>query len=52
MLNSVIVIDDEASIRNAVEQWLSLSGFEVQLFSCAEECLNQLPAPFAGASEA
>ena len=48
MLNSVIVIDDEASIRNAVEQWLSLSGFEVQLFSCAEECLNQLPAHFAG----
>lgn len=26
MLNSVIVVDDEASIRNAVEQWLSLSG--------------------------
>lgn len=48
MLNSVIVIDDEASIRNAVEQWLSLSGFEVQLFNCAEECLNQLPAHFAG----
>jgi two-component system C4-dicarboxylate transport response regulator DctD len=26
MLNSVIVVDDEASIRTAVEQWLSLSG--------------------------
>ena len=48
MLNSVIVVDDEASIRNAVEQWLSLSGFEVQLFSCAEDCLVQLPAHFAG----
>ena len=48
MLNSVIVIDDEASIRSAVEQWLSLSGFEVQLFSCAEECLSLLPAHFAG----
>ena len=48
MLNSVIVVDDEASIRNAVEQWLSLSGFEVQLFSCAEDCLSQLPAHFAG----
>ena len=48
MLNSVIVVDDEASIRNAVEQWLSLSGFEVQLFSCAEDCLDQLPAHFAG----
>ena len=48
MLNSVIVVDDEASIRNAVEQWLSLSGFDVQLFSCAEDCLSQLPAHFAG----
>ena len=48
MLNSVIVVDDEASIRNAVEQWLSLSGFAVQLFSCAEDCLSQLPAHFAG----
>jgi len=27
MLNAVIVVDDEASIRTAVEQWLSLSGF-------------------------
>jgi two-component system C4-dicarboxylate transport response regulator DctD len=33
MLNSVIVVDDEASIRTAVEQWLSLSGFSVQLFA-------------------
>ena len=48
MLNSVIVVDDEASIRNAVEQWLSLSGFEVQLFNCAEDCLKQLPSHFAG----
>ena len=48
MLNSVIVVDDEASIRSAVEQWLSLSGFAVQLFSCAEDCLRQLPPHFAG----
>ena len=48
MLNSVIVVDDEASIRSAVEQWLSLSGFEVQLFSRAEDCLAQLPRPFPG----
>ncbi|HCT04564.1 MAG TPA: DNA-binding response regulator [Pseudomonas sp.] len=48
MLNAVIVVDDEASIRTAVEQWLSLSGFEVQLFSRAEECLAQLPKDFAG----
>ncbi|WP_415761665.1 sigma-54-dependent transcriptional regulator [Pseudomonas sp. CP4] len=48
MLNSVMVVDDESSIRNAVEQWLSLSGFEVQLFSRAEECLAALPEHFAG----
>ncbi|MBK5516774.1 sigma-54 dependent transcriptional regulator [Pseudomonas sp. TH10] len=48
MLNSVIVVDDESSIRSAVEQWLSLSGFEVQLFSRAEECLAALPAHYAG----
>ena len=48
MLNAVIVVDDEASIRTAVEQWLSLSGFDVQLFSRAEECLAQLPKDFAG----
>ncbi|WP_286776185.1 response regulator, partial [Pseudomonas sp. UBA800] len=48
MLNSVIVVDDEASIRSAVEQWLSLSGFSVQLFACAEDCLAHLPRHFAG----
>lgn len=48
MLNSVIVVDDEASIRTAVEQWLSLSGFTVQLFARAEDCLAQLPQHFPG----
>ena len=48
MLNSVMVVDDEASIRTAVEQWLSLSGFNVQLFSRAEDCLQQLPGHFPG----
>jgi two-component system C4-dicarboxylate transport response regulator DctD len=48
MLNSVIVVDDEAPIRQAVEQWLSLSGFDVQLYSRAEDCLAQLPEHFPG----
>ncbi|TDF81749.1 sigma-54 dependent transcriptional regulator [Pseudomonas sp. H9] len=48
MFNSVMVVDDEASIRTAVEQWLSLSGFSVQLFSRAEDCLSQLPEHFPG----
>lgn len=48
MLNAVIVVDDEAPIREAVEQWLTLSGFEVRLFSRAEECLAQVPEHFPG----
>jgi two-component system C4-dicarboxylate transport response regulator DctD len=48
MLNSVIVVDDEAPIREAVEQWLTLSGFSVQLFSRAEDCLAALPEHFPG----
>ncbi|MBC3955091.1 sigma-54-dependent transcriptional regulator [Pseudomonas triticifolii] len=48
MLNSVIVVDDEAPIRQAVEQWLTLSGFTVQVFARAEECLARLPEHFPG----
>lgn len=48
MLNSVIVVDDEAPIREAVQQWLTLSGFNVQAFSRAEDCLAQLPEHFPG----
>jgi two-component system C4-dicarboxylate transport response regulator DctD len=48
MLNSVIVVDDEASIRDAVQQWLSLSAFEVQVHSSAENCLAVLPEHFPG----
>jgi two-component system C4-dicarboxylate transport response regulator DctD len=48
MLNSVIVVDDEAPIREAIQQWLSLSGFTVQTFSRGEECLAHLPEHFPG----
>ena len=48
MSESVIVIDDEPSIRNAVRQWLELSGFAVSLYSRAEDCLVELPEHFAG----
>ncbi|KQQ67786.1 C4-dicarboxylate ABC transporter [Pseudomonas sp. Leaf127] len=47
-LNSVIVVDDETAIRQAIEPWLTLAGFEVQLHSRAEECLAQLPEHFPG----
>lgn len=48
MLNSVMVVDDEAPIRAAIEQWLTLSGFDVQVFSRAEDCLARLPEHFPG----
>ncbi|WP_095106545.1 sigma-54 dependent transcriptional regulator [Pseudomonas sp. Irchel 3E20] len=48
MLNAVMVVDDEASIRDAVEQWLGLSGFAVQCFARAQACLEQLPRNFPG----
>lgn len=48
MLNSVIVVDDEAPIREAVEQWLSLSSFNVQVYSRGEDCLANLPEHFPG----
>ncbi|WP_095068193.1 sigma-54 dependent transcriptional regulator [Pseudomonas sp. Irchel 3A18] len=48
MLNSVIVVDDEAPIRQAIEPWLTLSGFQVQVYSRAEECLEHLPEHFPG----
>nr|WP_314478453.1 sigma-54 dependent transcriptional regulator [uncultured Pseudomonas sp.] len=48
MLNSVMVIDDEASIRTAVEQWLSLSGFQVQLFARADDSLAHITRDYPG----
>ena len=48
MLTHVMVVDDEAGIRSAVQQWLSLCGFDVQLFSRAEDCLGALPEHFPG----
>ncbi|TRX73766.1 sigma-54-dependent transcriptional regulator [Pseudomonas mangiferae] len=45
---SVIVVDDEAPIREALQEWLSLSGFEVRLCASAEVCLAGLDPDFPG----
>ena len=42
MAGQVIFIDDEAAIRQAVQQWLELSGFQVHTFSRAREALTAL----------
>ncbi|WP_277960780.1 sigma-54-dependent transcriptional regulator [Pseudomonas sp. RIT-To-2] len=47
-VEQVIIIDDEASIRDAMCQWLSLSGFQVTAFGRAEDCLANLAADFPG----
>ncbi|MBB3104887.1 sigma-54-dependent transcriptional regulator [Azomonas macrocytogenes] len=48
MTDRVIVIDDEASIREAIQQWLQLSGFTVDLCTRAEDCLPMLRPDFPG----
>ncbi|EWC41742.1 response regulator [Pseudomonas stutzeri] len=48
MSGQVIFIDDEAAIRQAVQQWLELSGFQVRTFSRAREALTALDRDFAG----
>jgi two-component system C4-dicarboxylate transport response regulator DctD len=44
----VIFVDDEAAIREAVREWLELSGFEVRVEASAEGCLKRLDADFPG----
>ncbi|WP_044873314.1 sigma-54 dependent transcriptional regulator [Pseudomonas sp. LFM046] len=48
MTAQVIFVDDEAAIREAVREWLELSGFEVQVESSAQDCLKRLGADFPG----
>ena len=48
MRGPVILVDDEAVIRQAVGEWLQLSGYAVTLFDNARDCLASLDADFAG----
>ena len=41
----VLLVDDEAMVREATAQWLELSGFRVECFSRAEQALERI-APF------
>ncbi|RMF19442.1 MAG: sigma-54-dependent Fis family transcriptional regulator [Gammaproteobacteria bacterium] len=44
----VFLVDDEAAIRKASRQWLSLAGFEVHDFASAQEALDALPPAMQG----
>jgi two-component system C4-dicarboxylate transport response regulator DctD len=48
MRGPVIFVDDEAVIRQAVGEWLQLSGYAVTLFDNARDCLASLDADFSG----
>ncbi|MER0042134.1 MULTISPECIES: sigma-54 dependent transcriptional regulator [unclassified Pseudomonas] len=48
MAGQVIVVDDEAAIREAAQQWLELSGFSVQTCATAVQALALLDGDFPG----
>ena len=48
MSAQVIVVDDEAAIREAVQQWLQLSGFQVHTCASAAEALAVVDRDFPG----
>jgi len=44
----ILFVDDEASMRHAVTQWLGLAGFETLVHDEAASALNALSADFSG----
>ncbi|WP_312918837.1 sigma-54-dependent transcriptional regulator, partial [Stutzerimonas nitrititolerans] len=48
MSGQVIFIDDESAIRQAVQQWLELSGFRVRTCASAREALGLIDRDFPG----
>jgi DNA-binding NtrC family response regulator len=46
--NLVAIIDDEADMRGSVGQWMSLSGFQPELYDSAEAALKRLGPDFPG----
>ncbi|MEO1550936.1 MAG: response regulator, partial [Pseudomonadota bacterium] len=45
---SVMIIDDEADMRNSISQWLSLSGFKPEAKDSADEALKVLGPDYQG----
>lgn len=48
MTNQIVLIDDEATMRRSVEQWLALSDLKVSAFSNGNEALKILSPDFDG----
>lgn len=45
---SVLLVDDDTSMRQAIEQWLSLAGIDVDAHASAAVVVNRLRADFSG----
>jgi len=48
MRGTVMLIDDEAMVRQSTEQWLKIAGFEVVSFEQPDAALNALDEQFPG----
>ncbi|BBB30235.1 sigma-54-dependent transcriptional regulator [Neptunomonas japonica] len=44
----VILVDDEAMVRQSTEQWLKVCGFSVDSFACAESAMQAIDENFSG----
>jgi len=44
----VAVIDDEKDMRLSITQWLTLSGYETESYSSAEDALAQIGSDYPG----
>ncbi|PTN00638.1 two component Fis family sigma54 specific transcriptional regulator [Rhodovulum imhoffii] len=44
----IAIVDDEQDMRQSVSQWLALSGYDTETFSCAEDALRAIGADYPG----
>ncbi|MGP1356407.1 sigma-54-dependent transcriptional regulator [Roseicyclus sp.] len=44
----IAIVDDEQDMRQSISQWLTLSGFETETYSSAEDALKSIGSDYAG----
>jgi len=44
----IAIVDDEQDMRQSIGQWLALSGYDTETFSCAEDALRVLCPEYPG----
>ena len=44
----IAIVDDEKDMRQSISQWLALSGYDTETFSCAEDALKGLGQDYPG----